>query len=332
MAQRPTPTPDGQVPATAAGSGEPSDAASPTIAELVRSVTRRLEGAGVDSPRTDARWLVGHALGLSSAGMVRDATRPVGPDAVADLAALVDRRVAREPLQLILGETSFRGHAITVQSGVFIPRPETELLVEHALGRLPPDGVVVEPCAGTGAVSCAIAAERRTTRVIAVEIDPTAADLAGRNAAALGVAVDVRVGHLLEPVPVALRGAVDVIVANPPYLAAREWPSLPREVVDWDPRSALVAGPTGHEVADQVFACATTWLRPGGWVVVELDERRVDAAVARARATGLVDVTALRDLTDRPRYVEARRPGPGRQSASPPDERTSRPAAAATRR
>jgi release factor glutamine methyltransferase len=331
MAQRHAVTSGGPHRAASAAPGE-GTGQPPTVAELVRSVARRLDDAGVDSPGPDARWLVGHTLGLSAAGLVRDAARRA--DAHADLAALVDRRAAREPLQLILGETSFRGHRIAVRPGVFIPRPETELLVEHALARLPSEGVVIEPCAGTGAVACAIAVERPESTVVAVEIDTVAAELARGNAAALGAAVDVRVGHLMQPVPGALRGGVDVIVSNPPYLAASEWTALPPEVVGWDPRAALIAGASGHEVSDELFAAALSWLRPGGWMVLELDERRVDAAAERARAAGLIDVGALCDLTGRPRYVEARRPGAGRQSASAAvaDERTSSPAATATRR
>ncbi|HEX6256564.1 MAG TPA: peptide chain release factor N(5)-glutamine methyltransferase [Euzebyales bacterium] len=307
VVRRPGAAPDGRCRTPPSWSGVWSGASSPTVAELVRAVATRLDDADIDSPRADARWLVGHALGLSAAGMVRDATRRVDADAVAELAALVDRRAAREPLQLILGDVAFRGHRITVRPGVFIPRPETELLVEHALGHLHDDGVVVEPCAGTGAVACAIAVERPAVTTVAVEIEPAAADLARHNAASLGASVDVRTGHLMEPVPGALRGAVDVIVANPPYLTAAEWTTLPPEVVDWDPRVALVAGPTGHEVSDALIAAATSWLGPGGWLVLELDEHRVDETVGRSRDAGLVDVTALRDLTGRPRFVEARR-------------------------
>lgn len=279
-----------------------------TVAQLRRSITALLTRAGVDSPDADARWLVRHGLELSAVELIRDAARTVEPARVAAVRRLAQRRAGREPLQLVLGSTEFRGHHLIVRPGTFVPRPETELLTEHALACLPDGGTVVEPCTGTGAIACAIAAERPCTRVVATDIDPAAADLARDNAAALGVVIDVRVGDLLAPVPTALRGAVDVLVANPPYVADAELASLPPEVTRWDPRRALVAGASGHEVTDRLFALATTWLTRRGWLLVELDESRATEAARRAAAAGLEDVVVLDDLTGRPRFVRARRP------------------------
>jgi release factor glutamine methyltransferase len=280
----------------------------PTAAALLETLTTRFVAAGIATAQADARWIVRHALDWSAADLVLSRDRSLSEEQLRAVEALADRRARREPLQLVLGGTSFRGHGLTLRSGVFIPRPETELLVDLAFEMLPEGGVVVEPCTGSGAIACAIAAERPDVRVVATDADAAAVDLAAGNAADLGVRVEVRHGWLLDPVPASLRGHVDVLVANPPYLAADEVADLEPEVGEWDPRSALVAGPTGHEISDQLWAAACQWLRPAGGIVVELDERRVDEAAHRAAVAGLTAVATHRDLTGRSRFVSAHRP------------------------
>lgn len=281
----------------------------PTAAELIAAVAARFARAGIATPRADARWLMRHALGWSAVDLVLSGDQALSERQLRAVQRLADRRAAREPLQLVLGETQFRGHTLAMRHGVFVPRPETELLVDLALEALPTGGIVVEPCTGSGAVACAIAAERPDAQVVATDIAAAAAQLAAANAARLGAHLDVRRGWLLDPVPDGLRGRVDVLVANPPYLAEGDVRALEPEVADWDPPAALVAGPTGHEASDLLWVGAGEWLRPGGWVGLELDERRVEDAARRAEAAGLVAVTTHRDLADRPRFVSARRPG-----------------------
>ena len=288
---------------------------SGTAAELLRDVAARLDGAGLPSPQADARWLVRHALDWSAAQLTVGMHRPLASDRIAAVDRLAARRAAHEPLQLVLGGTEFRGHHLDLRPGVFIPRPETELLVELVLDRLPADGVVVEPCTGSGAIACAIAVERPGPPVVATDRDPAAVALAAHNAARLGAAVDVRQGMLLAPVPRYLRGRTAVLVSNPPYLADDEVADLPQDVARWDPVAALVAGATGHEVSDALIAAAVEWLAPGGWLALELDERRVDEAAARARAVGLTAASAVADLAGRPRFVLARRPAGGERSS-----------------
>lgn len=251
----------------------------------------RLRAAGVPTPEVDARLLARHA----------------GGDA-ALLERLVARRAAREPLQLIVGAVGFRYLEIAVEPGVFIPRPETEVLAGAALERLPAGGVAVEPCTGSGAVACAVAQEGRPARVVATDCDPRAVALARRNAAAFPV-VEVVLGDLLEPVEASLRGRVDVLVANPPYLAAGEVDGLEPEVAVHDPHVALVAGPTGHEVCDALVDAAPGWLARGGWLLLEVDPSRAAATAARCGAVGLAAVAVLPDLTGRDRVVVARHAG-----------------------
>jgi release factor glutamine methyltransferase len=307
--------------------------------DLLARVSARLAAAGVASPRPDARWLLEHVLAVAG-----DPTAPAGAALLKDLVA---RRAAREPLQLVLGTTAFRTVELLCRSGVFVPRPETEVLAGVAIdaarevvarqagsdragrqagghqaadGQAGRDPLVVEPCTGTGAVACSLVAEVPGVRVIATDRDPAAVALATENLrrVAAGVAGvppaahqpswEVRQGDLLGPVDAALRGHLDVLVANPPYLPASDRGRWDPEVADHDPDVALVGGPDGHEVVDALLAAATTWLAPGGLVAIELDARRAEDALAVARRVGLVDARLVADLTGAPRIVAGRRP------------------------
>ncbi|HSK98285.1 MAG TPA: peptide chain release factor N(5)-glutamine methyltransferase [Euzebyales bacterium] len=288
--------------------GEVAATAEVTAAELLDRLTTRFARAGIASPRADARWLVRHALGWSAAELALAGGRTLSDEQLRAVQTLADRRAAREPLQLVLGGTSVRGHPLTLRAGVFIPRPETELLVDLVLAAVPSGGRVVETCSGSGAIACAVAAERPDAQVMAIDRDQAAVELTSANAAALGVRVAVLRGELLEPVPPELRGHVDVVVANPPYLAAGDIADVEPEVGEWDPPAALIAGPTGHEVSDALIASAPPCLTPGGRLLLELDERRVSEAAARAERAGLVAVQTHEDLAGRPRFLSARRP------------------------
>ncbi len=266
--------------------------------ELRAAIVGRLEAAGVPSPAADARWLVEHAQ------------RGGGPLDHGLLEALVGRRERHEPLQLILGSWPFRTVELALAPGVFLPRPETEVVAGVAIDhvrRLGPGAVVAEPCTGSGAIACSLLAEVPGVRVIATDRDPAAVALARHNLAAVAPATRVEVleGDLLEPLPAALRGHLDVVVANPPYLPSSDRGQLAREVVEHDPEAALFGGPDGHEVVDALLGAAREWLRPGGVVIVELDERRGAAAVAVATGLGLTGVHLVRDLAGRDRAVVA---------------------------
>lgn len=247
-------------------------------------VVDRLAAAGVPSPAADARWLDEAFSG-------------------ADLEDAVRRREAREPLQLILGTAPFRYLEIAVAPGVFIPRPETEVLAGLAIDRLPPGGVVLEPCTGTGVISCALASEGQPARVVATDVNPVAVDLARRNAAPWPV-VEVAYANLLAGVDPSLRGAVDVLVCNPPYLDRAQWAATEHEVREHDPVEALVGGETGWDVIADLVAAAPHWLRSGGWVLIEDDPSRVDqTAQALAHHVGSASVAA--DLAGLPRFALA---------------------------
>jgi release factor glutamine methyltransferase len=290
------------------------------VAALVAEAAARLTAAGVDSPDVDARELARHCFGV-------DPRR--APSAVPDEPArraftvAVARRAAREPLQLIVGSAAFHDLELVCRPGVFVPRPETEVLAALALAALAararerPGEVlrVAEPCTGTGAVALTLASARSDVVVVATDVSPAAVALATENRDRIAAAgrlrgrVDVRLGHLLDPLGSDGVGALDLLVANPPYLPAADAPTWAPEVADHDPRAALVGGDDGHEVVDALIDMATSALAPGGTVLVELDALRTDDAAARARRAGLADVRIHDDLTGRPRVLAARRVG-----------------------
>ena len=287
------------------------------LAGAVAAAADRLAAAGVPSPGPDARWLVAAAAGEDPR---RRPTAALTPEAAARLAPMLARRAAREPLQLVVGSTAFRALELTCAPGVFVPRPETEVLAglavvaASAVVAARGAALVVEPCCGTGAVALAVASEVADVRVVAADVDPSAAALAAVNRDAvdglLRAPVEVRTGDLLEVLGPEEHGRVDVLVVNPPYLPAADLPTLPPEVAEHDPHRALFGGPDGHEVVDRLLAAAPDVLAPGGTVLLEVDARRGADAVAAATAAGLIDVRLAPDLAGVPRFLVAHRPGP----------------------
>lgn len=282
-----------------------------TVAEVLGELEDLLGAGGVATPRVDAEWMLRHVTGWSRAQLLTSADRRMPAEDTARLREMGRRRAAREPLQLILGTVGFRYLDLEVRAGVFVPRPETEVLAGEAIVRVPPGGIVVEPCTGTGAVACAVASEAAPAAVVATDVSAEAVALAGDNAVRCGVEILVSRGDLLGPVASHLRGRVDVLVSNPPYLAQGELPALDPEVAGWDPYGALVAGPTGHEVSDRLIAAAAEWLAPSGWLLLEVADVRAGEAAARAASAGLVDVVTVADLAGRQRIVAARAPREG---------------------
>jgi len=280
-----------------------------TLGTALAALTDRLDEAGVPTPKVDAELLLAHVLGTTRTALILDRNRALDEASRWRIEALGARRARREPLQHLIGSVGFRYLDILVRPGVFIPRPETETLAELAIALTPADGVVVEPCTGTGAVACAVATEVSPRTVIATDVSADAVMLARENVMRTGAtAVQVVQGDLLDSVPETLRGGVDVLVSNPPYVAADELDQLEPEVRDHDPHLALVSGPTGHEISDQLIAAAGDWLKPGGWLVLEVADTRGEECAARCAAAGLLDAEALPDLAGRLRFVRARRP------------------------
>lgn len=262
----------------------------------------RLAAAGVPSPRFDAEELAAHSLGVDR----RDLWRHTDPGPAFE--AYVERRAAREPLQHITGTAYFRHLTLAVGPGVFVPRPETEVVagaaIEAAAAVAKP--VVVDLCTGSGAIALAVADEVPTARVHAVEADPAAYAWAARNCEESGV--DLRQGDMAHALH-DLDGTVDVVVSNPPYIPVGAHIRDP-EVAAHDPGLALWSGEDGLDAVRVVEQVAARLLRPGGVVVVEHADLQGESAPAVFAGTARWhDVADHRDLAGRDRYLTAiRRP------------------------
>ena len=203
----------------------------------------------------------------------------------AELTALVDRRAAGQPLEYVLGWAEFCGLRIAVDPGVFIPRRRTEFLAGQAIALARPGAVVVDLCCGSGALAAALAAAVPEAGVHAADIDPAAVRCARRNLAAAGG--HVYQGDLFGPLPTGLRGRVDILLANVPYVPSSEVGLLPPEARDHEARVALDGGADGLELLRRVAGGAPGWLAPGGHLLSEISERQVAAATAAVTAAGL---------------------------------------------
>lgn len=295
---------------------------TPRLADVLATHAARLERAGVPSAAHDVRVLARHALGLDRSALSLADVTDVPPDRLHRLHRLVAERAARVPLQHLTGETGFRRLTLRCRPGVFIPRLETEVLAGLAIERARAavegrgEAIVAEPCTGTGAIALAVVDEVPGVSVHATDRSSAAVELARRNLADIGdgggpvagAACTFHVGDLLEPLHDDLRGRLDVLVSNPPYLTATEWEATPPEVREHDPRTALVADEGGHAIVRRLVAAGMDWLRPGGSLLLEVHEHRVGTACDAARRAGYGDVAALPDLTGRDRFVAARRP------------------------
>jgi release factor glutamine methyltransferase len=285
----------------------------PSTRDLLDRAAARLQQAGVASPDSDAVALLAHVTHRTR-GAVR-LLESVPEEAVEAFELLVGRRAAREPLQHLLGTAGFRYAELAVGPGVFVPRPETEVLagwavaraqeVERELGRA---AVVVDLCTGSGAVALSVATEVPSCAVHAVELDDGAFAWAERNLAASGV--DLRLGDMAEAFP-ELDGTVDVVVSNPPYIPLEAFESVTPEVRDHDPALALWSGQDGLDAIRVVEQVAARLLRPDGVVGVEHAEVQSESAqVVFAGAGRWVEVRDHDDLAGRARFVTARRHDP----------------------
>ncbi|HEU4810509.1 MAG TPA: peptide chain release factor N(5)-glutamine methyltransferase [Nocardioides sp.] len=276
---------------------------------VVSSAVERLREAGIDSPDHDAAELLAHVLGTSR-GMLATVD-VVDQDAAATYDDLVARRAAREPLQHLTGLAFFRHVELHVGPGVFVPRPETELLAGWAIeqatrvaaehGRSP---VVVDLCTGSGAIARAVVDEVPDAVVHAVELDEAAHAWAERNLA--GTGVDLREGDMGTAFD-DLAGTVDVITCNPPYIPLEAWESVAPEARDHDPHLALFSGDDGLDAMRVLAGRAARLLRPGGVVGAEhADEQGQSAPGVFVAAGGWVDVRDHLDLAGRARFLTAR--------------------------
>lgn len=296
---------------------------SASYADVADQAARRLVAAGfaIEDARTDAGVLVRAVLGWTSATWLARRRDSAPDDLAARLDPLIVRRARREPVAYITGEREFYGRTFRVTPDVLIPRPETELVVETALGKLKIAGPAagggpstsrgpgrqaaprtIEVGTGSGCIAISIACERPDVEITATDISPAALAVARDNADRLGAGrVEFVEGSLLAGLP----GPWDVIVSNPPYIARTDRAALPTDVRDYEPDAALFGGDDGLDVIRALIAEAASTLRPGGALIMEIGAGQADVVSAMLRARAFVDIHGQNDLQAIPRVVIA---------------------------
>jgi release factor glutamine methyltransferase len=266
--------------------------------------------AGLDTPALDARVLVGHALGFDHAGLTAAAERVLDPAERERIAAAASRRLAREPVSRIVGMKEFWGLPLRVNPAVLVPRPETETVVATALAALDRDGDRARPLriadlgTGSGALLLALLNELPNAFAIGTDLSTAALALARDNAQQLGLAA--RAVFVACDFAAALAGALDLIVANPPYVTSAELAQLAPEVRDHDPSLALDGGPDGLRAYRALVADAPRLIGAAGHMVVEVGAGQADAVASLFASQQPLDVTAARDLAGMSRALHIR--------------------------
>ena len=280
---------------------------------LLAEARRRLgSSSAVETPEVDARRIVEAASGASSADFEAVLCEPAATLPAARFHSMLERRLTGEPLQYVVGSWGFRTLDLLVDERVLIPRPETEVVAGWAVDETARiaaavgdrDVVVVDLGTGSGAIALSVAVECPEARVFATDVSGDALAVARANLAGLGRAaarVSLHCGDWFEALPDALRGSLDVVVSNPPYIGTGE--ELPPVVAGWEPPVALWSGPAGHEAVERVIGGAAAWLRPGGALVVEVASQRARESARTAAENGFVDVRVEPDLAGLERVV-----------------------------
>lgn len=297
-----------------------------TWRELMDAAERTLAASGVETPESDAGFIVAEVAGSPRSELAAACDQPATALATARVETLTARRATGEPLQYVLGSWSFCGIDLFVDPRVLIPRPETEVTAQVAIAEATkigarrgrgglrqghvPDVVVADLGTGSGAIALALAAELPDIAVWATDVSTDALAVARANLTGSGIGagrVHLAQGDWFDALPAELAGRLGVIVANPPYVAAHEVAELPFEVARYEPRDALVAGPTGLECLERIVADAPRWLVPSGALVCELAPHQAMRATELAHGAGFVSTHVEHDLAGRDRVLVARR-------------------------
>ncbi len=276
-----------------------------SLLEILGETQQYLARHGASSPRTDAEWLIAHALGLDRIGLYLQFDRPLPEADLARIRPLLRRCAAGEPVQYIVGFTDFYNCRILVGPGVLVPRAETERLVDLALERYDGTGAALDLCTGSGCIPFALATEHpQATELVGVEVSAAALAWARRNQAALKLPqVQLLEGDLFAPVA---GRRFRLITANPPYVTDAEYPALPVNVRDHEPREALRAGPDGLDVLRRLAAAGKDYLAPDGWLLAELGATQGAAVRELFTAAGWRDVSIAQDYSKHDRVLLAR--------------------------
>lgn len=237
-----------------------------TADDWVRQAASTLEAAGFDSSRIEAQLLAAHTLGVDRTWLLVHGGEPF-PELAGE--ALLARRLRHEPLAYILGWREFYGRRFAVRKGVLVPRQETETVVELALRHARPGAKVLDLGTGSGCIAVTLKLERPDLRVVALDKEESALEIARENAEALGAEIDFQRGDFLTMEP---EERFDLVVSNPPYIGIHE--RLPRDVADFEPAAALYSGETGMEFYEAIARNGRSWLTPRGTVVLEAGDRQ----------------------------------------------------------
>jgi release factor glutamine methyltransferase len=272
-----------------------------TLLRLLRWSTEYFAGKGIENPRLNSELLLAHCLELDRVGLYLNYDRPLSAAELDRIRPLLKRRGQREPLQYLLGSSEFWSLEFEVSPAVLIPRADTEILVEEALARATGEGRLLDVGVGSGAILISLATELPAWQFEGLEISAAALKIASRNAAKHGVTDQIllRQGDLAE-LP---RQQYDLIVSNPPYIAAEEWDKLMPEVRCFEPQLALLAGQQGLECYQLLTAQAPSRLKPGGWLLVEIGYQQAEAVRQLFAAAGLEEIFVRADYAGNPRVV-----------------------------
>jgi release factor glutamine methyltransferase len=279
-----------------------------TIAETRRAVAARFRAAKLDSPDLDSRILIGHALGLDHAALAAAGLRNLAAHEEKAIGALVDRRLAGEPVARIIGRKEFWSLPLGVNAATLVPRPETETVVEAALAAIDARGLRSRPLriadlgTGTGAIVLALLSELPNAFGVGTDISIQALAAARANARDLAL---TRASFVVCDMAAALRGPFDLIVSNPPYIPSADIAALDVEVRNFDPHQALDGGADGLDYYRALAAAAPALLTPGGALVVEFGIRQAEPVAALFAAAGLAPSLPRDDLGGRPRALVA---------------------------
>ncbi len=282
-----------------------------TIAEAIHSAATRLSARGVPNARLDAELLLRHVIGKDRAWIITHGNDALDGEQLAPFEQAVDRRTKREPLQYIIVKQEFRGLEFIVTPDVLIPRPETELVVESAL-RTAGGGkrlTLIDLCTGSGCIAVSLAKELPGAHIFATDKSENALAVARENARRHEVSERIRFleGDLFEPLrELDLRGGVDIIVTNPPYVRFDDFNSLQPEVRDFEPKDALIAGPEGTELAEKIIKNAPEYLRKNGRLIMEMGMGQAEALGRMVKQTGAYgEPEILKDLAGLERVIVA---------------------------
>jgi len=286
-----------------------SAAPPPCLRDILSKSSAYLEQRKIDSPRLSAELVVAHALGLERLDLYLDLDRPLTEQDLSKIRPLLARRGTGEPMAYILGRKEFYGLKLVVTKDVLIPRPDTELCVDAVLGLYQPDRPLLfaDVATGSGAIAVALLVHLPAARCIVTDISARALTVAVKNCEAHGVrdrVLSTQADLLTHLAPAAL----DLIVANPPYLAESEFSRISKEVADFEPRIALVAGVRGDEYFDPLVEQAMAVLKSGGHLLLETGATQAEklAGDIRSRSEQWSDIKVLKDYAGLNRYVQAR--------------------------